>query len=89
MFSLLCRSIGINPLGSQAPEADRNLATYSYLAQQEASPATPSATARRLKRAFKSSPWLQKALMMVTITATCMVLGDGVFTPAISGEPCM
>jgi KUP system potassium uptake protein len=93
LFSLLCRSIGVNPLGYKAPAADRSLTTYSYKPQGQASrgppvasaPASSTGVAGKLKAAFQRRAWLQQTLMVVAIAATSMVLGDGVFTPAISG----
>jgi KUP system potassium uptake protein len=93
LFSLVCRSTGINPLGHKAPAADRSLATYSYQPQEQrrheppeaSTPASPTGVAGKLQEAFQNKVWLQKALMVAAVVATSMVLGDGVFTPAISG----
>ena len=40
----------------------------------------------RLRRKLQSSAWAQRMLLMVVVVATAMVVGDGVLTPAISGE---
>lgn len=40
----------------------------------------------KVRRWFRSSQWAQRSLFVMSIIATAMVLGDGVLTPAISGE---
>jgi len=41
---------------------------------------------QKIKHKLENSKFAQLFLFIVTITATAMVIGDGILTPSISGE---
>lgn len=41
---------------------------------------------RLVAKALETSPQLQKALLIVVLCGTCALVGDGVLTPAVTGE---
>ncbi|KAJ4874732.1 Potassium transporter 6 [Raphanus sativus] len=84
LYSLLCRHARVNPLPS-CQLADENLAEYktgSSPPSDEMCP--PSGFAARLKSTLEKQRVLQKVLLVLALVGTCMVIGDGVLTPAIS-----
>ncbi|KAF6134020.1 hypothetical protein GIB67_038311 [Kingdonia uniflora] len=78
LYSLLCRHVKFSLLPNQQA-ADEELSTYNYgpssLAIVASSP---------LKRFFEKHKKLRTALLVVVLFAACMLIGDGVLTPAIS-----
>jgi len=42
-----------------------------------------------LQKKLEGSYVLQKVLLLIVLLGTCMVIGDGILTPAISGTPAM
>ncbi|KAG5516102.1 hypothetical protein RHGRI_036969 [Rhododendron griersonianum] len=77
LYSLLCRHAKINTIPNQH-RTDEELTTYSRNTFHEHS------------YAAKTKRWLEKyasrkhALLVLVLVATCMVIGDGILTPAIS-----
>ncbi|KAI5435108.1 3-ketoacyl-CoA thiolase with broad chain length specificity, variant 2 [Lathyrus oleraceus] len=77
LYSLLCRHAKLSMLPNQQP-ADEDLSAYST----EDSADTWQSS--RLKLFFEKHPRFQKGLLIFVLLGTCMTIGDGVITPAIS-----
>lgn len=75
LYSLLCRYCNISSLPNQHP-SDVELTTYLV---ENANQKT------YLQRKLEGSPVLQKVLLLIVLLGTCMVIGDGILTPSISG----
>ncbi|XP_010450082.1 PREDICTED: potassium transporter 9-like isoform X3 [Camelina sativa] len=77
IYSLLCRQGKLKLVPDQQP-SDEELTTYSRSLLPEGS------------LAAKTMNWLEKkdsrkrALLIIVLVGTCMTIGDGIFTPAIS-----
>ncbi|CAH2034671.1 unnamed protein product [Thlaspi arvense] len=76
LYSLLCRHAKVNTIPNQH-RTDEELTTYSRSTFHEHS------------FAAKTKRWLEKAsrrnsLLILVLVGTCMVIGDGILTPAIS-----
>jgi len=75
---LLCRHADINTIPNRH-RTDEDLTTYSRYKFHEKS------------FAAKTKEWLEKhtskknALLLLVLVGTCMMIGDGILTPAISG----
>lgn len=80
LYSLLCRHARFNLLPNQQA-ADEELSSYKYGPSSQAVPSSP------LKRFLEKHKRLRTALLVVVLFGACMVIGDGVLTPAISGRP--
>ncbi|PIA41333.1 hypothetical protein AQUCO_02200028v1 [Aquilegia coerulea] len=76
LYSLLCRHARLSLLPNQQA-ADEELSAYKY------GPSTPVASSS-LKRFLEKHKRLRTALLLVVLFGACMVIGDGVLTPAIS-----
>ena len=78
LYSLLCRHAKIKTIPNQH-RTDEELTTYSRSTFHEKS------------FAAKTKSWLERhvsrknALLILVLVGTCMVIGDGILTPAISG----
>ena len=78
LYSLLCRHANVNTIPNRH-RTDEDLTTYSRSRFHEKS------------FAEKTRQWLEKhasrknALLLLVLVGTCMVIGDGILTPAISG----
>ncbi|KDP41880.1 hypothetical protein JCGZ_26898 [Jatropha curcas] len=77
LYSLLCRHAKFSLLPNQQA-ADEELSTYKY------GPSRQSAGSSALKRFLEKHKRLRTALLVVVLFGACMVIGDGVLTPAIS-----
>ncbi|XP_015971144.1 potassium transporter 4 [Arachis duranensis] len=77
LYSLLCRHAKFNLLPNQQA-ADEELSSYKYGPSQQAITSSP------LKRFLEKHKRLRTALLIVVLFGACMVIGDGVLTPAIS-----
>lgn len=79
LYSLLCRHAKVNTIPNQH-RTDEELTTYSRN------------TIRKQSFAAKTQRWLEahafkkNALLLLVLVGTCMVIGDGILTPAISGN---
>ncbi|KAH7545662.1 hypothetical protein FEM48_Zijuj01G0117300 [Ziziphus jujuba var. spinosa] len=77
LYSLLCRHANVKIIPNQH-RTDEELTTYSRT------------TFREQSYAAKTKRWLEKhvarknALLLLVLVGTCMVIGDGILTPAIS-----
>ncbi|RWW56628.1 hypothetical protein BHE74_00036628 [Ensete ventricosum] len=84
LYSLLCRHarVGFLPNGQLA---DEELSTYKKVAGGGAALPSASVTnASTVKRLLEKHRVLQRLLLILALIGTCMVIGDGVLTPAIS-----
>lgn len=79
LYSLLCRHAKFSLLPNQQA-ADEELSAYKY------GPSAAVATPSPLKRFLEKHKKLRTALLLVVLFGACMVIGDGVLTPAISGQ---
>lgn len=79
LYSLLCRHAKFNLLPNQQA-ADEELSSYKYGPSSQ--PGAPS----QLKRFLEKHKRLRTVLLVVVLFGACMVIADGVFTPAISGK---
>ena len=76
LYSLLCRYCNISSLPNHHP-SDVELTTYLV---EHANQKT------RLQKRLEASAFLQNVLLIIVLLGTCMVIGDGILTPAISGR---
>uniref|UniRef100_A0A0D6R6M7 Potassium transporter n=1 Tax=Araucaria cunninghamii TaxID=56994 RepID=A0A0D6R6M7_ARACU len=78
LYSLLCRHAKLSLLPNQQA-ADEEVSTY-FMSEQPSQNTGTSA----LKRFLEKHKKLRTGLLIVVLLGTCMVIGDGVLTPAIS-----
>lgn len=79
LYSLLCRHAKLSLILNQQT-ADAELSTYKL----EQPPETPRGLwVRKLLEKYEI---LRHGLLIIVLLGTCMVIGDGVLTPAISGN---
>ncbi|KAH0851124.1 hypothetical protein HID58_094969, partial [Brassica napus] len=79
IFSLLCRHANVNLIPNQQ-RSDENLTTYSRTLVAEGS------FAAKTKKWLESRHSKKRALLVIVLLGTCMMIGDGILTPAISGD---
>uniref|UniRef100_A0A0D9X2X7 Potassium transporter n=1 Tax=Leersia perrieri TaxID=77586 RepID=A0A0D9X2X7_9ORYZ len=77
LYSLICRHANVSLLPNRQV-ADEELSTYKLEYPPEV------ANKSRIKEWLEKSKTLQTALLIMVMIGTCMVIGDGVLTPAIS-----
>ncbi|XP_020234883.1 potassium transporter 1 [Cajanus cajan] len=77
LYSLLCRNARLSTLPNQQP-TDEKLSTYAT----EDSADTWQSSLLRLF--LEKHPGIRKGLLVFVLLGTCMAIGDGVITPAIS-----
>ncbi|KAJ6819453.1 potassium transporter 1 isoform X1 [Iris pallida] len=77
LYSLLCRHARLSILPSQQ-DADKSLSAYHVEG------AADTWECFMFKEFFNNHPSFQKGLLIVVLLGTCMAIGDGVLTPAIS-----
>ncbi|KAF7816132.1 potassium transporter 1 [Senna tora] len=77
LYSLLCRHAKLSMLPNQQ-STDEKLSAY---ATEDSADTWQSA---RLKLFFEKHPRFRKGLLIFVLLGTCMAIGDGVLTPAIS-----
>ncbi|WOL04602.1 putative potassium transporter 9 [Canna indica] len=77
LYSLICRHANVSLLPNRQV-ADEELSTYKY----ECHPETTNRS--RIKIWLEKHKTLHIALLIVVMLGTCMVIGDGILTPAIS-----
>lgn len=82
LYSLLSRhaNIGIIPSRDQV---DEKLTTYSRSRFSE------NSFAAKTKRWLEGHACAKNALLVLVLVGSCMVIGDGILTPAISGMLCL
>lgn len=90
LYSLLCRHarVGFLPNGQQA---DEDISAYKkrdgrfhVFCGENGGERRGGRAASKLKRMLEKHQVLQKMLLILALLGTCMVIGDGVLTPAIS-----
>ncbi|KAL9456601.1 hypothetical protein AB3S75_005763 [Citrus x aurantiifolia] len=77
LYSLLCRHAKVITIPNQH-RTDEELTTYSRSTFHEKS------SAAKTKRWLEHQTFRKNALLMLVLVGTCMVIGDGILTPAIS-----
>ncbi|KAF3775182.1 putative potassium transporter 12 [Nymphaea thermarum] len=77
LYSLICRHARIITIPNQH-RTDEDLTTYSRHRIEEKS------FAAKTKRWMEASVHRKNALLVLVLVGTCMVIGDGILTPAIS-----
>ncbi|XP_022989579.1 potassium transporter 4-like [Cucurbita maxima] len=77
LYSLLCRHAKLSLLPNQQA-ADEELSAYKY------GPSSHVVAPSPLKRFLERHKTLRTVLLLVVLFGACMVIGDGVLTPAIS-----
>ncbi|GAB2297332.1 Potassium transporter 6 [Dionaea muscipula] len=80
LYTLLCRNARVNSLPN-CQLADEELSEYKKDVIMDP---IPSSFGSRLKSTLEKHRVLQKFLLVLALIGTCMVIGDGVLTPAIS-----
>lgn len=78
LYSLICRHAKVSLLPNRQ-HADEALSTYKM---EE----PPEKDTSRVKMLLEKNKALHTALLIVVLLGTCMVIGDGLLTPAISGK---
>ncbi|KAI3775916.1 hypothetical protein L1987_45676 [Smallanthus sonchifolius] len=77
LYSLLCRHAKVNTIPNQH-KTDEELTTYSRSTIHEKS------FAAKTKRWLEGHALKKNALLLLVLVGTCMAIGDGILTPAIS-----
>ncbi|XP_052183541.1 potassium transporter 11-like isoform X2 [Diospyros lotus] len=78
LYSLLCRHAKVNTIPNQH-RTDEELTTYSRSSALHEHPC-----AAKTKRWLEKNASRKNALLILVLVGTCMVIGDGILTPAIS-----
>lgn len=77
LYSLLCRHAKVNTIPNQH-RTDEELTTYSR------EPYDENSLAAKIKRWIEAHSYKKNALLILVLIGTCMAIGDGILTPAIS-----
>ncbi|KAG2309399.1 hypothetical protein Bca52824_029147 [Brassica carinata] len=77
LYSLICRHVKVSLLPNRQV-ADEALSTYKLEHPPEKNHDSC------VKRYLEKHKWLHTALLLLVLLGTCMVIGDGLLTPAIS-----
>eukprot|EP00250_Pteridium_aquilinum_P022177 c25317_g1_i1 orf=164-2554(-) len=77
LYSLICRNAKVHAITNQHP-TDRKLTTYSRKEFER------NSVAGKTKKWLEAKEYRQNALVLLVLFGTCMVIGDGILTPAIS-----
>lgn len=82
LYSLLCRHARVNSLPN-CQLADEELSEY----KKDITRSSPKSNiGSRLRSTLERHGVLQRFLLVLALIGACMVIGDGVLTPAISGN---
>lgn len=79
LYSLICRHVKVSLLPNRQV-ADEELSTYKLEHPPE------NKNSSKLKTLLERHKRLHTALLILVLLGTCMVIGDGLLTPAISGK---
>ncbi|KAK6922158.1 Potassium transporter [Dillenia turbinata] len=79
LYSLLCRHARVSSLPN-GQSADEELSDY----KKDGIGLIPTSFGSRLKSTLEKHRVLQRFLLVLALIGTCMVIGDGILTPAIS-----
>lgn len=82
LYSLLCRHARVSTLPN-AQLADEELSEYK---KDELIPSVDKGFGVRLRSTLEKHSVLQNILLVLALIGACMVIGDGVLTPALSGK---
>lgn len=82
LYSLLCRHAKINIIPNQH-RTDQDLTTYSRRTYEEKS------LAAKIQRWLEGHQFRKNLILILVLFGTCMAVGDGILTPAISGQTTM
>ncbi|MFS8008495.1 putative potassium transporter [Helianthus anomalus] len=77
LYSLLCRHAKVNTIPNQH-KTDEELTTYSRSTIHEKS------FAAKTRRWLEGDAFKKNVLLLLVLVGTCMAIGDGILTPAIS-----
>ncbi|XP_027087962.2 potassium transporter 11-like isoform X3 [Coffea arabica] len=77
LYSLLCRHAKVKTIPNQH-RTDEELTTYSRSTFNE------NSFAEKTKKWLEAQDLRKNALLLLVLAGTCMVIGDGILTPAIS-----
>ena len=80
LYALLCRHLKLSLILNQQA-ADEELSSYKL-----DHPSTESPRGMWFRRLLEKHKFLQNGLLIVVLLGTCMVVGDGALTPALSGN---
>ncbi|KAH7660139.1 KUP system potassium uptake protein [Dioscorea alata] len=89
LYSLLCRHARVGFLPN-CQLADEELSAYKktdghpHLSNGEIAATVNSSEASSMKKLLEKHQVLQRLLLILALIGTCMVIGDGILTPAIS-----
>lgn len=79
LYSLLCRHAKIKTIPDQH-RTDEELTTYSCQTYED------NSLAAKVKWWLEAHSYKKNTILVLVIIGTCMVIGDGILTPAISGS---
>lgn len=79
LYSLICRHSKVSAVPNQNAE-EMELSSY-----QLNLPTKNLKRAEMIKKTIEKSIWAKTVLLSVALFGTCMVIGDGILTPCISG----
>lgn len=79
MYSLICRHSKVSAIPN-AQTDHMDLSAYKLKI-----PNKNLKRAEKIKEAIERSPFAKTCLLSVALLGTCMVIGDGILTPCISG----
>ena len=79
LYSLLCRHAKVNTIPNQH-RTDEKLTTYVCHTFDE------NSAAFKVKKWLEAHTYKKNILLILVLIGTCMVIGDGILTPAISGD---
>lgn len=82
LYSLLCRHARVSSLPN-CQLADEELSDFK---KENTGSSLQSSFGTRLKSTLERHRVLQRFLLVLALIGTCMVIGDGVLTPSISGN---
>eukprot|EP00850_Spirogloea_muscicola_P011889 SM000075S21978 [mRNA] locus=s75:423144:429027:+ [translate_table: standard] len=78
LYSLLCRHLKISKLATKQQQ-DSSLSNYSIEVANKRFPINEA-----IKKFVEDKSWMHTVILIMVLTATCMVIGDGALTPAQS-----
>jgi len=79
LYALLCRHLKLSIILNQHT-ADEDLSLYKM-----EPPASESPRRVWFQQLLDNHKFLKKGLLLIVLLGTCMVIGDGALTPALSG----
>lgn len=80
LYSLICRYAKVNKLPNQQP-ADEQISSFRLKL-----PTPELERALGIKEALETKGYLKTLLLLLVLMGTSMIIGDGILTPAMSGE---